>query len=272
MNLPVKRGASRLACLILLACAAGCGVLAHGTTQRVAIVSEPPGARVSIDGKDYGDTPLTAVLDRKTEHTVVVMAEDGMPTMVRVRRHLDHIAVATDVVWIFAAYMGPAILIDFFTGGAYRLHPEHVRVRLRARAGKGHFQTPVSGDPRADAEKRSVEDGRGGIDATAGDGSGEVASGDVLLAADVLRSMRAGIPPYTTVKASQMDASQLVVISEVFRVPATEIQRFRWSPSAAPAGHRYEGTVAYTIWRAGSADKAGITLRVSRAGTVIESP
>lgn len=66
MNLPGKHGASLLAWLAVLVCAAGCSVIAHGTTQRIAVTSDPAGARVSIDGSDYGDTPFTAVLDRKT--------------------------------------------------------------------------------------------------------------------------------------------------------------------------------------------------------------
>ena len=273
MNRLVKHGASRLASLVVLACAAGCGVIAHGTTQRVAIVSEPPGAHVSINGKDYGDTPLTAVLDRRTEHTVVVMPEDGMPAMVKIRQRRNYSAIAKDWAWIFTAYLGPPpILIDFLTGGAYSLHPEQVQVWLRPRAGKEYSQTPIFGGSRADAKEDSAEGGQGRIDAAAGDRVGEVVPADVQLSVDGLLSVRTGVPRYTTVEAGQLDASRLAILGEVFGVPAAEIRRFRWSPSAAPAGHPHEGTVAYTIWRVGSADRAGITLRVSRSGMAIESP
>ena len=49
--------------------ATGCGVLAHGRTQRVLIDSLPPSREVEVDGVAH-TTPVFLELSRKEHHTL----------------------------------------------------------------------------------------------------------------------------------------------------------------------------------------------------------
>lgn len=51
--------------VVLCAMLSGCASIIHGPMQTVDIGSQPAGAMVTIDGKDYGQTPKTIELRRK---------------------------------------------------------------------------------------------------------------------------------------------------------------------------------------------------------------
>ena len=70
--------------LLTLALAAllisGCGALFIPSTKTVSVNSVPVEARVTIDGVDYGLTPLAVELDNNESHTIVV-SKDGYETV-----------------------------------------------------------------------------------------------------------------------------------------------------------------------------------------------
>ena len=52
--------------LIIMALAmTNCASIIHGSTQKVDFSSQPVGAKISINGQYYGNTPKTLVLRRK---------------------------------------------------------------------------------------------------------------------------------------------------------------------------------------------------------------
>src|SRR5262245_39962098 len=98
----------------------GCGVIIHGTRQTVAVSSQPPGARVTVDGEAGGVTPMSVKLRRKNVHTLKIELEGYVPAEITVSHHL--------VTW---ALVGSGVLggvvgvvIDALTGGLWELTPE----------------------------------------------------------------------------------------------------------------------------------------------------
>ena len=65
--------------IFLLMNMSGCASIVSGTTQQVTIKSMPEGAAVTIAGRAYGNTPVTATLDKKTDQ-VVTLEKEGYKT------------------------------------------------------------------------------------------------------------------------------------------------------------------------------------------------
>ncbi|MCE5318519.1 MAG: PEGA domain-containing protein [Parachlamydia sp.] len=91
-----------LSCISLTSCAS----ILRGTTQRVAITSEPSEAEITIDGKCYGHTPQIVTLKRKRAHEVI-MAKEGYQT--------QHIHLEPEVSPMIAANLGWGALL--YTAG-----------------------------------------------------------------------------------------------------------------------------------------------------------
>ena len=65
-------------CLCLSGMAtAGCALQMNGTTQRLAVASAPPGARVFLDGERVGVTPVEVVVRRRDADVVLKLEKDG---------------------------------------------------------------------------------------------------------------------------------------------------------------------------------------------------
>jgi hypothetical protein len=122
----------------------GCGYIAHGSLQRVPIISEPHGAQVTIDGKLYPETPITAALDRKGQHMVEISKAGYESQTMDLHRQIDRESLWGDIALIFAAYSGLIFLpVDAVTGGLYELHLDQISVQL--------LETPQPGGAAADA-------------------------------------------------------------------------------------------------------------------------
>lgn len=65
------RRAKWLCVVVLPLLAGGCATLTRGESQKMMFESDPPGATVSIDGRDY-TTPVEVELLRKAEHRITV--------------------------------------------------------------------------------------------------------------------------------------------------------------------------------------------------------
>lgn len=115
---------------VLLALAAtvalcGCATIVRGTTQPVAIASDPPGALVEVDGEAAGHTPTVAILSRASNHTVRLSAPGYEPAGVTLRRGL------TGWAWGNAVFLAlPGLLVDAHTGALYELSPARVDTTL----------------------------------------------------------------------------------------------------------------------------------------------
>jgi hypothetical protein len=74
----------------------------------------------------------------------------------------------------------------------------------------------------------------------------------------------------TTIRASELDSSQLLMIAETFQLPADELLSFRWGESMAGKSHPHAGSTWYRIEYGDVAHKTAETIRVASTGEVIE--
>ena len=148
----------RLMILGAFLAATGCASIFHGTSQRIDVFSDPPGATVSTGGQRI-TTPGTLVLPRKAESVEVRIEKEGYdPKMVRLVRKVSG-NVWWNAGWIVAgaalglaatqssvlsgssnsgdaiflggvAVGGLGFLVDFKSGAAYRLEPATLVVKL----------------------------------------------------------------------------------------------------------------------------------------------
>ncbi len=104
----------------------GCATIMHGSSQKIGISSTPTGAKVTIDNKDNGITPLFADLKRGDEHIVRIELEGYEKAELTITKS------ASGWVWgniIFGGLIG--LGIDAITGGLYDLSPDQLKAELK---------------------------------------------------------------------------------------------------------------------------------------------
>ncbi len=109
----------------ILTVAVGCATIIHGSSQDVAIASQPTGADVTVDGRAFGRTPVTANLRRKDIHSVKIVLAGYQPFEMNLTRHVS------GWVWgniLFGGLIGLAV--DAITGGLYEIKPDQVMAQL----------------------------------------------------------------------------------------------------------------------------------------------
>jgi hypothetical protein len=97
----------------------------HGSSQEVGISSQPTGATVTIDGQPMGPTPVATKLSRKDKHTIRITMDGYQPFELITTRK------TSGWIWgniVFGGLIG--LVVDFSTGGAYRIQPEQVAATL----------------------------------------------------------------------------------------------------------------------------------------------
>jgi len=77
-------------CVTLLAATVlllqSCATIVQGTSQKIPVTSVPIGARVLVDGKDMGTTPLTLKLGKKKPRVIRIEKEGYHPHEIRIAR------------------------------------------------------------------------------------------------------------------------------------------------------------------------------------------
>lgn len=112
--------------VLFVFCGGGCATIINGTTQEVAVSSDPPGAAVDIDGQQQLTTPFSAELERKRDH-VLTFTMPGYETQQVVLNHTVSGAVAGNI--LAGGLIGWGV--DAASGAQYKLVPDTVAVSLR---------------------------------------------------------------------------------------------------------------------------------------------
>lgn len=112
-----------------------CASIIHGPNQSIDFSSQPTGAKIFIDGKEYGITPKTVDLKRKgrlkgeisskKEYAVKVELEGFYPYEVKLKREMDGWFLGNI---IFGGLIG--IIIDASNGAMYKLNPDQVIAQM----------------------------------------------------------------------------------------------------------------------------------------------
>lgn len=116
-------------CLLLAVGLTSCATLFTGTTDNITIDSEPEGARILIEGIDYGTTPATVSVKRPgLGDKQVVLQLDGYEDRVfTLQKEFNAVSILN-----FGGFVG--WVVDFATGAVTKYSPRHYSMELR-RAG-----------------------------------------------------------------------------------------------------------------------------------------
>jgi hypothetical protein len=152
--------------LLVGSCAAllssGCATVANGRHQRVQVETNPPAAKVLVNGTQRQtkatplqfETPGEVVLNRKEKQVTLRIEKDGYePVEIALKRGASGwtplggasflgLGVlggmveggAAGALALGAAFLGISVGIDLATGSAYRLDPSKVSVTLQPKA------------------------------------------------------------------------------------------------------------------------------------------
>jgi hypothetical protein len=119
-------------------CAAGLGLSGSGCAtmvlggdrdQRIKIISDPPGAVVTVDGQPHGVTPAAVPLSRETDHKVVLVADGYEPAELTLKRYVNP--------WLLGnvVFGGPVgLAVDVVTDSTHILVPNILDVTLKPAA------------------------------------------------------------------------------------------------------------------------------------------
>lgn len=115
----------------LLATSSGCSLVAGGS-QRFRVESDPPGARVFVNGQDMGSTPIDTRIQRR-ENAFVTVKKRGYHTASRTTgRELSTIGVIDVIGGCF--WLVP--FLGLISDGAYVQTPKRIFVHLSPSDGK----------------------------------------------------------------------------------------------------------------------------------------
>ena len=123
MNLSIKRV---LVCFVAFN-VVGCASVMNGSSQNIGITSTPTGAKVTIDNKPVGVTPVVTDLSRKDGHIVTIEMPGYKPVGLTLAKG------TSNWVWgnLFLLPAAPIGLgIDYVNGGMYKLSPEQIHADL----------------------------------------------------------------------------------------------------------------------------------------------
>lgn len=120
---------------LVIALLTSCASIIHGSKQSVNFSSIPPGAKIVIDGKDYGITPKSIELKRKgrlkgedsnkKEYNVTIELDSYYPYEIKITREMDGWFLGN---LLFGGLIG--IIIDASNGAMYKLTPDQVIAQM----------------------------------------------------------------------------------------------------------------------------------------------
>ena len=112
-------------CIIALTSLAfGSATIFNGSTQSIAIDSEPSGAKVYVDGQLRGVTPLSIMMDKSlSSHEIRLQKDDYVDVNVPMTKSPDPIIIL-NILWDFST-------TDFLTGNVVEYAPNNYYFTLR---------------------------------------------------------------------------------------------------------------------------------------------
>lgn len=136
-----------------------CASIVHGPTQTVDFTSQPSGATITIDGKEYGKTPQAIELKRngrekgdepgKQMYDVKVALDGYYPYELKIKREMDEWFLGNI---LFGGLIG--IIVDASNGSMYKLTPDQIIAQMNKSSAmnytdedKIYFAVTLEADP-----------------------------------------------------------------------------------------------------------------------------
>jgi hypothetical protein len=130
----------------------GCATLVHGTTQKIPVNSEPPGAECSMAGNiTRYTTPCEVELSRKQDHLITIKKDGYHPETVEVKKVLSG-AVAGNI-------LGGGLIgwgVDASNGAQNRLVPETINVTLKSEKASQPGSDPANRSKKLEDELKEL--------------------------------------------------------------------------------------------------------------------
>ncbi|MBI4243621.1 MAG: PEGA domain-containing protein [Planctomycetes bacterium] len=114
-----------LFCLIISCVTSGCGTLFYGSREVIEFNSNPPDAKIFIDGAEYGITPVRLSLKKGKDRVVTFKKEGYSDKSTYLDSQLKTMPVVLD---FFAGIFG--IFVDYASGGLYEYERKSVSITL----------------------------------------------------------------------------------------------------------------------------------------------
>ncbi len=102
-----------------------CSTIMHSTSQELELKSNPPNAKITVDGKKFGTSPQLVNIDRGANHIVKFELEGYEIYETQITRKISF--------WFWGNALNgfiPGMVIDMFTGSMYNLLPDKIDVEL----------------------------------------------------------------------------------------------------------------------------------------------
>lgn len=116
----------------------GCATVKNGTSQLIPVSSVPSNARVYVDGKDMGATPLTLKIPREAAgHRIKIEAPGYMPSNIQLNTSTSGIIWCNIIFW-------PAFIVDLLDDAYYVFTPPRIDEELTRWSSAG---LPAAGLP-----------------------------------------------------------------------------------------------------------------------------
>jgi hypothetical protein len=129
---------TKLMMAIVVSCAvasAGCATMFTGSAQQVTVSSQPPGARVFVNGGYSGVTPVAVLLKTERDYTITLQREGYRDTVAPIFREFNPVAALnlfSLVCWV----------VDVATGALWRLTPTTIYATLQPAGAPGGYPLP----------------------------------------------------------------------------------------------------------------------------------
>ena len=133
-----------------------CATVISGTSQKIPVTGNPPGAKITVDGKVMGLIPLNLRLKRKENHVIRIEKQGYNPLEIRVMSESSSTALGilgdALIGWLAQRIAAPMIAydngaiflpwviggicfiscvaLDYIAGGVYVLSPHELQVTL----------------------------------------------------------------------------------------------------------------------------------------------
>ena len=112
--------------LSLLGISSGCATIIHGTTQDIGITTDPSDADLLVDGSERYKSPAKITLKRKDDHMIEITKDGYQKENVNLKSVISGVVAGN---LLAGGIIG--VGVDALSGGASRLVPESVDIRLR---------------------------------------------------------------------------------------------------------------------------------------------
>lgn len=116
----------RLLVSVMLSAITGCAtIMTGGTNQGIRVGSSPAGARVFIDGRDSGITPIASAVDRRDPHEIRIELEGYKTYIMKMSPGMNG--------WYFGNFLiggAPGMVVDLIDGAYVIEYPDSVNAVL----------------------------------------------------------------------------------------------------------------------------------------------